>query len=102
MRDIHRSVLPLVAALTAMATLALSANGASAAINYNASKSNTGNVVVQPAACPPGETAAVNPATGKPGCVAAVSKTYNSSHSNTASEGPCPTCAKCVNPKGCP
>jgi hypothetical protein len=55
MRDIHRSVLPLVAALTAMATLALSANGASAAINYNASKSNTGNFTARRAPrCGPG------------------------------------------------
>jgi hypothetical protein len=102
MRNRHGSLSPWVAAaVAAIATLALSAGGASASINYNASKSNTGNVAVQPAACPAGETVVANPTTGKPECVAAPSKTYNSSHSNTAGEGPCPTCAKCVNPKGC-
>jgi hypothetical protein len=100
MRNSHMSVLALSAAAAAVAALMLTASGASAAVNYNSSKSNTGNVTAQPAACPAGETAVLNPATGKQDCVAP-SKTYNASHSNTANDGPCPTCAKCVNPKGC-
>ena len=102
MRNNRVSVLARVGAcVVAMATLLLAADGVSASINYNASKSNTGNVTAGAPACPAGETAVKNPTTGKTTCVAA-SRTYNASHSNTASEGTCPTCAKCVNPKGCP
>ena len=101
MRNGRASVLALVGACAAaMAMLLLTADGASAAINYNASKSNTGNVTAGAPACPAGETAVKNPTTGKTTCVVS-SRTYNASHSNTASEGSCPTCAKCVNPKGC-
>ncbi len=86
MRNNHGSVLALVgASIVTWAVVALTAEAAFAApaVNYNASKSNTGNVTAGPAACPAGETAATNPTTGKPSCVKSDAANYNSSKSNT-------------------
>jgi hypothetical protein len=45
------------ASVVALAAIAFAAGGALAAVNYNSSKSNTGNMTAQPTTtCPTGET----------------------------------------------
>jgi len=77
----------LRASLVALATFALSADGAvgDPSVNYNASKSNTGNLAVGSGAVKPCPGAATtNAATGLKNCPApAKSINYNASKSNT-------------------
>jgi anaerobic selenocysteine-containing dehydrogenase len=69
----------LCASVVTLAAVASAPNGAFAAVNYNASKSNTGNIKTQPTTCPAGE--AWNSATKKCEGIGAVN--YNSSKSNS-------------------
>jgi len=69
-----------------LALAALTVDSASAAVNYNSSKSNAGNTTVDPAGtpCPNGQTTITNAATGQKSCpTPAKSINYNASKSNT-------------------
>ncbi|MGA7674174.1 MAG: hypothetical protein WCA78_03910 [Rhizomicrobium sp.] len=79
------------ASIVALATFAFAAGGAFAAVNYNSSKSNSGNVTVGPKGCPAGEVLSTNPTTGKQSCVQSDMAVKNSGvPKNTTTTAPGP------------